>query len=59
MLRLLAALVVPGVLHASAVLAALEGVVRSALQIAQAGEVPLAPRRPACPGRCWRSSMQS
>ncbi len=38
LLRLLAALVVPGVLHPSAVIAALEGVVRSALQIAQQGK---------------------
>ncbi len=37
LLRLLAALVVPGVLHASAMLATLEGVARSALQIAEAG----------------------
>jgi hypothetical protein len=37
LLRLLAALVVPGVLHPSAVLAALEGIVRAALEIAEAG----------------------
>lgn len=38
LLRLLAALAVPGVLHPSAVLAALEGVVRAALEIAEEGE---------------------
>ena len=37
LLRLLAALVVPGVLQPGAVLAALEGIVRSALEIAKAG----------------------
>lgn len=37
LLRLLGALVVPGVLHPSAVIAALEGVVRAALEIAEEG----------------------
>jgi hypothetical protein len=37
LLRLLAALVVPGVLQPSAVFGALESVVRSALEIAEAG----------------------
>jgi hypothetical protein len=39
LLRLLAALVVPGVLQPSAVLAALEGVVRAALELAEAGRL--------------------
>ena len=54
LLRLLAALVVPVVLQPSAVFAALEGVVRSALEIAEAGDSEASRHLPNDSARCCR-----